>query len=286
MDVWVYTWAILCNIGQPVQIMHPMTLIRNLLKPRRRYKLGKNIFLDLHYLIKTYASLNTLVRYIAGRLTNERITRPYLPRQSAFINTKAALALSTDWFTHHTPQWFSVFDAYRLASKSEVKVLEIGSWEGLSSYFMLHTLPNVTLTCVDTWEGADEHKSGRYATQEVLSNIEQAFDRNLLIFKDRLVKYKGTSYAYFNAAPPDQRFDLIYVDGSHHCDDVMMDAVKCFEMLEVGGILIFDDYLWRYYPNFIDNPAAAINLFLKLKKGSYKIVRVYYQMIIEKTDNR
>jgi len=29
--------------------------------------------------------------------------------------------------------------------------------------------------------------------------------------------------------------------------------------------MIFDDYLWQYYPKDIDNPAAAINCFLKLK---------------------
>jgi len=263
-----------------------MKLIKNFLKPDRRRNLGRNVFLDMPYLIKTYASLNTIVLYIAGRLTNERVIKPYFQKKSDFINLKAGLKLSTDWFTHHTPQWFSVFDAYGLVEKKEIKALEIGSWEGLSSYFILHTLPNATLTCVDTWEGADEHKSGRYATKDVLSNIEQAFDSNLSIFKDRLIKYKGTSYSFFNNSQPDQRFDLIYVDGSHHCDDVMIDAIKCFEILKVGGVLVFDDYLWRYYPSFIDNPAAAINLFLKLKKGSYKIVRVYYQIIIEKIDDR
>jgi hypothetical protein len=53
-------------------------------------------------------------------------------------------------------------------------------------------------------------------------------------------------------------------------------------MLKIGGIMIFDDYLWQYYPKNINNPAAAINVFLKLKQGSYKVVRVYYQLIIEK----
>jgi hypothetical protein len=63
----------------------------------------------------------------------------------------------------------------------------------------------------------------------------------------------------------------------------MIDAIKCFEMLKVGGIMIFDDYFWRYYPKAIDNPASAVNLFLHMKKGSYKIVRLYYQMVIIKT---
>jgi hypothetical protein len=66
----------------------------------------------------------------------------------------------------------------------------------------------------------------------------------------------------------------------------MVDAVKCFEMLKVGGIMVFDDYFWRHYPNAIDNPAAAINLFLRLKKGTFKIIRMYYQIIIQKQADR
>tara|TARA_R110002110_G_scaffold119309_2_gene293735 strand:+ start:19812 stop:20003 length:192 start_codon:yes stop_codon:yes gene_type:complete len=63
---------------------------------------------------------------------------------------------------------------------------------------------------------------------------------------------------------------LTYVNGSHHKNDVIIDAVKCFEMLKVGGIMIFDDYFWQYYPDAIDNPAGAINTFLRLKKDFIK----------------
>ena len=195
------------------------------------------------------------------------------------------MKLTADWFTGSIPYWYSVFDEYRLPNKKEIQALEIGSWEGLSSYFILQTLPNATLTCVDTWEGADEHKSGNIDMQNTLSRIEVSFDSNLSIFSDRLVKYKGTSFSFFNAHSNEEAFDLIYIDGSHHCDDVVIDAIKCFEMLKVGGIMIFDDYFWRLYTNDINNPAAAINTFLRLKKGLYKVVRIYYQIIIEKTKN-
>jgi hypothetical protein len=57
-------------------------------------------------------------------------------------------------------------------------------------------------------------------------------------------------------------------------------------MLKVGGVMIFDDFFWQYYPKAIDNPAAAINLFLRLKRGSYKIIRLYYQIAIIKTADR
>ena len=92
------------------------------------------------------------------------------------------------------------FNKYNLLSK-KINILEIGIWEGLSSYFILHSLPNATLTCVDTWEGAEEHKTGDATTEDVLSNIEVSFDKNLSPFIDRLTKYKGTSFSFFNENP-------------------------------------------------------------------------------------
>jgi len=263
-----------------------MQLIKEFLILATRYNFWRHLFRDSSYLIKTYAPLHVVVLYISGLLKKRLLAKPYLQKQSDFRNIKPSLMLSTDWFTHITPHWFAVFDEYRFVERPEIKALEIGSWEGLSSYFILHSLPNATLTCVDTWAGSDEHKAGHYSTKTVLSNIERAFDNNLSVYNDRVIKYKGTSFSFFNTAPGRNSFDIIYVDGSHHCDDVVIDAIKCFEMLKIGGILIFDDYLWRYYPNAIDNPAAAINVFLRLKKGAYKIVRVYYQIIIEKTSDR
>jgi len=66
----------------------------------------------------------------------------------------------------------------------------------------------------------------------------------------------------------------------------MIDAVKCFEMLKIGGIMVFDDYLWQHYTKAADNPATAINLFLRLKKNSYRIIQVNYQVTIMKLKDR
>jgi predicted O-methyltransferase YrrM len=37
------------------------------------------------------------------------------------------------------------------------------------------------------------------------------------------------------------RFDMIYIDGSHVFDDVFIDFFYSHELLEIGGILLFDD---------------------------------------------
>lgn len=260
--------------------------LTSLLKPRSHYWFWRTFFGDIRYLLKTNASCSVVLCYVRGRLFNDRSKRPYLEAQREFQNQLPSLRLSNDWFSGDAAHWLVVFQAYGLAAATNLRALEIGSWEGLSSVFMMRTLPHAQLTCVDTWEGADEHRSGAAASKEVLSRIESAFDANVSPYRDRITKYKGTSFSYFNDHPSGNVFDLIYVDGSHHCDDVIIDAIKCFAMLKVGGIMIFDDYLWKYYPRAIDNPAAAINAFLRLKKGSYKIVRLYSQLIIEKIDDR
>lgn len=237
------------------------------------------------YLSKTYAPIDVFYSLLSK--LNQRRVLPvrYQAQSAAFAKTKSELNLSNDWFSGNIPYWLSVIDEYGLRS-GDIKALEIGSWEGLSSYFILFEMPNAHLTCVDTWEGADEHKDGTSASAVILSKIEQTFDNNLSIFSSRLTKFKGTSFSFFSKNDVRCYYDFIYVDGSHHCDDVLLDAIKSFEMLKVGGIMVFDDYFWRYYPRAIDNPAAAINLFLRAKKDQYKIVRLYYQIIIVKTIDR
>jgi predicted O-methyltransferase YrrM len=163
--------------------------------------------------------------------------------------------------------------------------MEIGSWQGQSALFLLVFLEKAKLTCVDTWEGADEHKSGHAANHEILSKVERVFDANLSEFKDRVAKYKGTSYQYFNDCFKIEEFDLIYIDGSHHSDDVLVDAIKSFEMLKVGGLIIFDDYFWKYYSRTIDNPSGAINAFMRLKRNQIKVICFDYQLIIRKTSS-
>jgi hypothetical protein len=141
------------------------------------------------------------------------------------------------------------------------------------------------ILCIDTWEGGEEH------TEEDMAAVEKRFSHNIGVvvdkFPDRVAIWqKGTSVrclAGIIQYEGDGGFDFIYIDGSHHCDDVMMDAIKSFERLKVGGLMIFDDYLWRYYKEDRHNPAFAVNAFLRMKEGAFKIVYSGYQLTLQKT---
>ena len=193
-----------------------------------------------------------------------------------------ALDTTSDWFSQRLKHWLACFDDVGLKPERRLDVLEIGSWEGMSTWFIAEHFGNATITCVDTWAGADEHILNR--DDASMSEVEQRFDRNLAPFSERLRKRKMTSQAFFAAETPAEAYDFAYVDGSHYVDDVMLDALCAFASLRVGGLLIFDDYQWNLYEKPVDAPAAAINAFLRLKAGQYRIVWAYYQVAIQKLD--
>jgi hypothetical protein len=71
-------------------------------------------------------------------------------------------------------------------------------------------------------------------------------------------------------------FDLIYVDGSHQASDVLTDAIIAFQLLRVGGVMIFDDYLWCMRPtgeeDTLNMPKAAIDSFISLFQRKLKVI--------------
>lgn len=237
----------------------------------------RKILRVFQFLYETKAPINLYWGFIKTYL-NKKIYPLPTAEMISFRKLVTKNSFSNDWFTGNIPLWrqnIKVLGQY--FNLTNIKALEIGSWEGLSSLYMMSNSLASELTCVDTWAGADEHQG----TKNV-QTIEEKFDKNLHAYMNQVHKYKGTSYEFFNQCPPKTMFELIYIDGSHYCDDVMIDAIKSFEHLKIGGILIFDDYLWVYYKNTLDNPAGAINNFLRLKKGQYTILSADYQLTIQK----
>lgn len=186
--------------------------------------------------------------------------------------------------------WFDATDANILLwsvtfsktfdREDPVRILEIGSWEGRSTLFLLTYFNHGYLTAVDTWAGSEEHE---YNATPDLRDLEDRFDGNLVAFADRLTKRKGSSlHVLPQLLDEQQRFDVIYVDGSHIADDVLRDSIAAWALLKQGGILIFDDFLWMCYPRLRANPGWAINTFLRYRRGEYKVLNANYQLILQK----
>ncbi|MEN3974671.1 class I SAM-dependent methyltransferase [Emcibacter sp. SYSU 3D8] len=230
---------------------------------------------SLRLLARTAAPWPVYGVLIRSRLRTPDLRRRFRTRAAAFGSMLREYDVSKDWFTSRLCEWLGVFERHPLPSAPEI--LEIGSWEGMSALFILTNWPDARLTCVDTWMG------GRTTAGTPLAAAsEMRFDANMAGHAGRVRKFKGTSLEFFAAEDMRDRFDFVYVDGSHQYEDVLHDAFSGFDALKPGGIMIFDDYLLAPYDGATDCPAAAVNRLLDERRGRYELVDVYWQLVIRK----
>ena len=242
------------------------------------------IFTEYIYFIKVILfekNLRKLTFYISLKflidagIKNLLHKKKFAKEKKKFIKTMTEdLNLSNDWFSNNITTWIDIFDNNNFLNK-EAEIIEIGSYEGCSAVFFLTYFRNSKITCIETFKGSDEHLKINF------NMVKKNFLNNTKKFKDRLILYEGTSESYFNSINK-KKYDLIYVDGSHHYNDVLKDANNSFKVLNKNGILIFDDFLKKYYKDLKRDPIIAILEFINVHKNDINIINVGYQIIVKK----
>jgi predicted O-methyltransferase YrrM len=145
------------------------------------------------------------------------------------------------------------------------QILEIGSFEGQSANIFLQILPKSVITCIDRFEVPE--RSAR-------------FDANTSCYGDRVRKISGNS----SAKLPDllfanEKFDVIYIDGSHTRANVYIDSLLCWEMLKPGSLVIWDDYRWRQDLPDHERVDPAVDRFLERHKQELRIIHHGFQVM-------
>jgi predicted O-methyltransferase YrrM len=169
-----------------------------------------------------------------------------------------------DWFSNRIPQWHEWFAPFK---GLPVKGMEIGVFEGQSSLWLLEnvlTHYDSRLFAIDTFEGGDDQVKANLN----LTGLKDRYTRNISKYKDRVRIFHESS---ITALPKlTGNFDFIYVDGSHLAPDVLIDTIQSWQLLRVGGRLIWDDYAWRQDPVPQNCPYPAIDAFLFCFQDRYK----------------
>lgn len=201
------------------------------------------------------------------------------------FSSKKEHEFTVDWFGHNAPAWKNILD--QLCPK---KILEIGSYEGKSTCYLIDQMSNLQeseIHCIDTWEGSAEHNGIN------MSDVETRFRQNINVslesakFKSDIKIHKGKSkdiLISFLSNKMHDYFDFIYVDGSHEAPDVLMDAILSFSLLRTNGIIVFDDYLWKGYDDPRRCPKMAIDAFVDVFSKHLNIIRwmPLYQLYVQK----
>lgn len=188
------------------------------------------------------------------------------------------MKFTQDWFSHNIPN----FEFIKTILPTRKYVLEIGCFEGRASCWMLENFMDDEglLVCVDTFKGSAEHNGMELG--DLYSIWKENTDWVRKTTQDTIA-YHGTSYEMLgNLISARDRFDFIYIDGSHTAPDVLTDACMAFGLLESGGVMLFDDYLWNDMPGLFDRPKLAIDTFTTIFDGKCKVILYGYQLAIQK----
>ena len=156
--------------------------------------------------------------------------------------------------------------------------IEVGVFEGRSLLWMFEnvlTHPTSTATVIDVFA----------------SDYASTFDDNLAAagLGDRVTKLVGPSARELRELSGAD-YHIIYIDGSHTADDVLLDAALSWDLLAPGGLLVFDDYAWTgrrgadpLPPEL--RPQLAIDAFVAANRYALELVHRDYQLIVRKRDN-
>ena len=207
--------------------------------------------------------------HILNSLTMRDQYRSQKKELQDFVDAKCAESTSESWCASGNCIW-------KYANPTTpTKILEIGSWKGGSAVAFNYLFPQATITCIDAWDKSDELENAPAA--------ERHFDKNTADFAAKLRKIKSYSLpALSKLIAAGESFDFIFIDGSHYEDDVAVDSYLAWELLEVGGVLVWDDYLWNLADYAGHNPKPAIDRFINRHRADLEILSVYPQPIVRK----
>ena len=194
------------------------------------------------------------------------------------------MKFTVDWFSRNISNLNHLIGHHK--GKENLKYLEVGSYEGLSTVWFLENIlthSSSTIDCFDVFSG--ELPDNDFSPWPDLNlNYYQDFLDNVKTFGDKVRVHKGYSYKELRKISDFGTYDFIYLDGAHTSFELIHDAILVDPLLKIGGILLFDDYEGGD-PNDQDSPfflRLALNSFMEIFKNQYDVLLINCQVGLRK----
>ncbi len=157
--------------------------------------------------------------------------------------------------------------------------LEIGVFRGESAKWYaenIGTHPDSRIHCVDWFQGSQEHQ-----LHKIDVSTTEADARATLAPFPNVQIHVGKSQDIVR--PMNLKLSSAYIDGSHVARDVLRDLILVFDLLQVGGTAILDDYGWEAVPGELNRPKVAIDAFVKIFSPCIEVLKpVGFQLAFKK----
>ena len=182
----------------------------------------------------TLFKLKNFLVIIRSRLLKKKINKKYKDLKKNFEDFIESKSFTQKWFLNN----IEIFCHYLPNDLTKnFSYLEIGSYEGLSALNVLYNYPNSKVTTIDLWKQSNINSE---SVNVNFNEVEKRFDENLKGYKFSKIKNDSVT-ALREILRKKIFFDIIYIDGSHNGEDILCDAIESYKLLNIKGIIIFDD---------------------------------------------
>jgi predicted O-methyltransferase YrrM len=186
-----------------------------------------------------------------------------------FKRPETKVAWHTETGRVHGPNWTRWLG--HLIDKPNATGMEVGTFKGDSAEWMLENIftgEGAKYYCIDPFTGSIEHHIGG----QDCSTLEKETRERLAKFLGAEIMVGRSEKLLRDASALIESLDFLYVDGSHTSRDALRDAVLGFDLLKVGGIMVWDDVLWTVMSDPLDCPGIGVEAFMKVYAKQIKVI--------------
>ncbi len=164
--------------------------------------------------------------------------------------------------------------------KASALVVEIGSWQGKSTYCIAKALRRGKVYAIDPFNadaGMDTGSEKEYQEKGAHRDLLASFTRSMqsLGVMDKIVVKKGYSGDYKNEF---QQIDFLFIDGDHSIPGCTADYYDYAKKIVVGGYIAFHDF-------YLDRPDLGpthVITQLVLKSSQFSFYKTYDSLWVGK----
>ena len=224
-----------------------------------------------------FLKLKYLLYYYKSKALKKKCKRIYKDKKIDFDQKLSTKNFSNKWFLNN----FDIFNFFLPKDKNQkFDYLEVGCFEGLSSFYVLSEYKSVNAFFLDIWDIPNPNSK---TLSNNFSTVEKVFDENLSEFN--FIKIKEDSVVSMRRLlKQNKSFDFIYIDGSHNGEDILSDAIEAFKILKVGGLIFFDDFL-QHDKNRAIQSYEGIGKFLSLY-SNYLVIEYFQNNLVVRKKNK
>ena len=179
---------------------------------------------------------------ISSEAQNQLFQQIHLDRQLGIKKLdEIMLELFGKTYSEHSngSEHLVLFSSISLKNQKIKKILEIGTFDGRTALVLSKLFPKSEIITMDIPQSSDDFKStyGRSLTFELFAD-----ERNKILSRGANIKFEEANSITLTYKT--DKFDLVWVDGSHGYPIVAMDIVNSLRLTRVGGYILIDD-IWK-----------------------------------------